>query len=112
MKYQVASIVCRDEIYQAGFADFFDTGAHDDIANDNPQSWSYVSCYTESYHYGSDKTSWSQYFFDVFPSTISEAIDEAEKHKYAYYRDISCRTLESRFASYYASDHQSSYSKN
>ncbi len=38
MKYQVASIVCRDEIYQAGFADFFDTGAHDDIANDNPQS--------------------------------------------------------------------------
>lgn len=95
MKYKVTSIVCRDEIYQCGFAYFFDAGTHDDITNNNTQSGSYVSCYTESYNYRSYKASWSENFFDIFSSTISEAIDESEEDENTHDGDISCRILES-----------------
>ena len=35
VKYEVTCIVCREEIYQTGFAYFFDTGTHDDITYDH-----------------------------------------------------------------------------
>lgn len=95
VEYEVAYIVCGDEIYERGFAYFFDTGTHNDITDYNTQSGSYMPCYTHCYNYGSYKASRSEYFFDVFSSAVSEAIDKTKEDKNADYCYISCGVLES-----------------